>query len=298
MQKDMLDIKTVHQCNCCMGTCTLHPLVSVIDLSKINIEHSAVKFDFYTILLLKGRCGEYVYGGKYYDYSEASMLFLAPGESFRFEKKDILSLNGWLLAFHPELLSYTSLGENMDKYTFFRYHLNEALHVSLKEKTKVVDGIMHIKEELQHAIDCHTKILVSKHIELLLDYCLRFYERQFITRQEVNKLIMKKVNLILDDYIQNDQLKWNCLPTAEYCAELLHLSPQYFVDLLKFETGSTLSEYFQLKRLQASKSLLMDKNNSVAMVASKLGYSNVQCFCSLFKKMTGIAPNEYRFVQN
>lgn len=298
MKEKVLNIETVHQCNCCLGDKTLHPQVSAIDLSQARLEQCRIKFDFYTILLMEGRPEDFFYGRKYYDYSNASVLFLRPGESVEIDKSKEGSPKGWLLAFHPDLLCHTSLGENIGKYSFFFYQSDEALHLSLREKAKAIQCLCHIKEELGHPIDGYSKTLIARYIELLLDYCMRFYERQFITRCEANKKILYKTDRLLDEYIRSGRLKNGTLPTAEYCAGLLHLSPSYLNDLLKFEMGRSLDEYFQLKRLETSKEMLLDGKNTVSMVASTLGYSNVQYFSRLFKKITGIAPHEYRSAQN
>lgn len=293
-----MNIETVHQCNCCLGNKTLHPLVSAIDLSKANVMQRTIKFDFYTILLLESECCDYIYGRKYYDYSNATMVFLAPGQSINMNEGKALSPKGWLLAFHPDFLCNTSLGQNIKHYPFFSYCLNEALHLSLREKAKAVECLCNIGQELQHAIDCHSKVLISRYIELLLDYCSRFYERQFITRDEANKTILCKMDTLLDDYIRSGQLKTKILPTVKYCANLLHLSPRYFNDLLKFETGKNLDEYFQLKRMETAKKMLSAKENTVSSVAEILGFPSVQYFGNLFRKLVGIAPNEYRLSQN
>ena len=153
-------------------------------------------------------------------------------------------------------------------------------------------------KELQHAIDCHSKTLIARYIELLLDYCSRFYDRQFITRNEVNKAILNKMDIALDDYIQSGQLKNGVLPSTKYCADILHLSPRYFSDLLKFETGKNLDEYFQLKRLEVAKEMLLGKGYTVSSVAEKLGYPSVQYFSNLFRKLVGVSPCEYRLSQN
>lgn len=298
MRKNILNIETVHQCNCCLGCKTLHPLVSVIDLSKANLEQRTIKFDFYTVILLEGQVEDFLFGRKYYDYSNASLVFLTPGESFKIDKSKILPRKGWLLAFHPDLLCQTSLEGHMKNYSFFFYKLDEALHLSLREKNKAIECLCSIEEELRHAIDYHSKTIISRYIELFLDYCTRFYERQFITRCEANKVIIHKTNLLVDEYIQSGKIKNETLPSAEYCARNLQLSPHYFSDLLKFETGKSIYEYSQDKRLEASKKMLQDAKNTVSMVADKLGYSNVQYFSRVFKKITGIAPNEYRLSQN
>lgn len=298
MKENVLNIETVHQCNCCLGYKTLHPLVSVIDLSKAGLSQRAIRFEFYSVLLIEGKSEEFIYGRKYYDYSNASFVFSAPGQSIRINESGMFPQKGWLLVFHPDLLRRTSLGENINRYTFFFYHLNEALHLSQREKNKAVECLCDIGEELEHAIDCHSKILITRYIELLLDYCSRFYERQFITRNEANRVLLKKTNLLLDEYIRSGGLEKGVLPSAEYCAEILHLSPHYFNDLLKFETGKDLYEYCQFMRMEISKTMLLDKNNTVTEVAGRLGFPNVQTFCRLFKKLTGVAPNEYRFSQN
>lgn len=298
MNRKVLNIETVHQCNCCLGCKTLHPLVSIIDLSKANLGQRSIKFDFYAILLIESDANDYIYGRKYYDYSTAALVFLTPGESIKIDKRKILSPKGWLLAFHPDLLRYTSLGKNIKCYSFFFYKLNEALHLSLREKAKAVECLQNIGEELQHAIDCHSKTIISRYIELLLDYCARFYERQFITRCEANKVTVGQTDMLLDEYIQSGKLRNGILPSAEYCAKELQLSAHYLNDLLRFETGKNIDEYFQLKRLEASKKMLTTENTTVSMVVEKLGYANVQSFSRLFKKLTGVAPNEYKFTRN
>lgn len=298
MKENILNIETVHECNCCLGYKTLHPLVSVIDLSQANLEQCTIKFDFYTIIMMEGDVDDFLYGRKSYDYSNASLLFLTPGESIKIDHSELLRRKGWLLAFHPNLLYRTSLGRHIEDYTFFFYKPDEALHLSLREKNKIIDCLHNIGDELKHAIDCHSKTLITRHIELLLDYCTRFYERQFITRCEVNEPIIRQTNILLDEYIQSGKLKQGVLPSAEYCADRLHLSTHYFSDLLYFETGQNIHEYFQFKRLEASKTMLLEQSCTVGAVAEKLGYPNVQQFSRIFKKITGIAPGDYRLAQN
>lgn len=298
MKENILNIETVHECNCCLGYKTLHPLVSVINLSQANLEQCTIKFDFYTVIMMEGDVEDFLYGRKYYDYSNASLLFLTPGKSIKIDHSELLRRKGWLLAFHPDLLYRTSLGKHIGNYSFFFYKLEEALHLSLREKNKIVDCLHNIGEELEHAIDCHSKTLITRHIELLFDYCTRFYERQFITRCDANKPIIRQTNILLDEYIQSGKLKKGVLPSAEYCADKLRLSTRYFSDLLYFETGQNINEYFEFKRLEASKTMLLTSQNTVSGVAEKLGYPNVQYFSRLFKKITGIAPCDYRLAQN
>lgn len=298
MKEKILNLETVHQCNCCMGNKTLHPLVSAIDLSKANLTERTLKFDFYTILLIEGQAEDFMCGRKYYDYSNATMIFLTPGQSINMRENKVSPQKGWLLAFHPTLLYGTSLDEHIDKYTFLFYQLNESLHLSLREKTKAIECIYNIEQELKHAIDYHSKTLISRYIELLLDYCSRFYERQFITRNEVNKMILNQTDNFLVEYIEMGQLKSKGLPSMEYCGEIFHLSPHYFNDLLKIETGKSSDEYFQFKRIEAAQKMLLNGKLTVSQISDQLGFPSVQYFSRLFRKMLGISPNEYQLSQN
>lgn len=298
MEENKLNIETVHQCNCCLGCKTLHPLVSVIELTKMPLLQHTVMFGFYTVLLREGQVDEFFFGRRHDDYSDATLLFLPPGQSLKTELKELFRHKGWLLAFHPDLIHRTSLGTNIRNYTFFSYRPDEALHVSMREKTKAVECLFNIREELRHAIDCHSQTLISRYIELLLDYCSRFYERQFITREEANKDIMRQTETFLDQYILSGALCNGQLPSLGWCAGHFGLSSCYFTDLLKFETGKTFNEYLQFKRFECSKSLLLNHEYTPSQVAALLGYPNVQYFTGLFKKITGITPNEYRFSHN
>lgn len=298
MKKKILNIETVHQCNCCLGNKTLHPLVSVIDLAKNKLTQQAMRFDFYTVLLLEGQSEDFFFGRKYYDYSNATVVFLMPGQSIELNENRLFSLTGRLLAFHPDLLCNTTLGNHINDYTFFRYQSNEALHLSLREKNKALECLCCIEEELCHAIDSHSRTLITRYIELFLDYCTRFYDRQFITREEENQWTLKKMNVLLEEYIHSGQLEKGDLPSADYCADLLQISSHYFNDLLKFETGKNIYEYFQLKRLETAKQMLLDKNTTVSRIVEQLGYPNIQYFSRLFKKITGITPSDYRLAQN
>lgn len=293
--KDTLDIKSVCECNRRLGCKTLHPQASIINLEHPDLGQDAVKFEFYAVLLIE-KCtdGCCCCGRKYYDYSNATMVFLKSGEVFRMSEAGVLPDKGWLLAFHPDLLYRTSLKNHIKNYTFFSYNKEEALHLSGRETATVTCCLENIEEELHHSIDTHTATILSRHIELMLDYCTRFYERQFITRENKNQTVLEELETLLDDYIASGWLRDFILPTSDYCATGLGLSVPYFNDLLKFETGKTLDEYFQQKRFEAAKSMLLKAENTPAIVARQLGYNSVQYFSLLFKKITGIAPNEYR----
>ena len=282
-----------------MGCKTLHPQVSLINLEKPELEEDTVKFEFYAILLIEdcpdGCC---CCGRKYYDYSVATMVFLTPGEIFRMSKEDTLPPKGWLLAFHPDLLFRTSLKNHIKNYTFFSYHKEEALHLSRRETSTVTCLLEHIEEELHHPIDAHTGTILSRHIELLLDYCTRFYERQFITRENKNKLLLARLDRMFDEYLDSGRLSAGGLPVLAQCAAALNLSAAYFSDLLKFETGKSLEEYFEFRRLDTARRLLSEGMHTPAAVARLLGYPTVQCFSLIFKRVVGVPPGEFRYSRN
>lgn len=299
MHEKTLDIKTVNECNQCLGCKTLHPQASLINLENPNLAKTSIKFEFYAILLIEEcKDGCCCCGRKYYDYSNATMVFLTPGEIFRMSKEDALPDKGWLLTFHPDLLFRTSLKRHINDYTFFFYNKEEALHLSQRETAKVTCCLYNIDEELHHAIDTHTSTILSRHIELLLDYCSRYYERQFITRENKNKSLVGTTEKLLDKYIDSGNLEAGKLPSAEYFAEKLKLSTAYFNDLLKFETGMTLTEHFEFRRLDAAKKLLLDASNTPASVSRRLGFPSVQYFSLVFKRITGVSPSEYRYSRN
>ena len=294
-----LDLKTVCECNRCLGTQTLHPQATIISLENHELAQEKVKFEFYAILLIE-ECpdGCSCCGRKYYDYTHATMVFLTPGEVFRMSKDNTLPQKGWLLAFHPDLLLYTSLRNHIKNYTFFNYRKEEALHLSTRETAIITCCLEHIEEELHHPIDTHTGTILSRHIELMLDYCTRFYERQFITRENKNGQILTRLGKMVNNYLCEGKLKKGRYPQPECFATPLGLSVAYFNDLLKFETGNTLSEYMHQEQLKIAKQMLLKGDESPTVIAHKLGYPSVQYFTLLFKKLTGIAPNEYRNSQN
>jgi AraC-like DNA-binding protein len=203
--------------------------------------------------------------------------------------------SGYALVFHPDLIAGTQLGKNIKDYSFFSYEVNEALHLSKKERSTIVDCLEKIAFEIEQNIDKHSKTLIVTNIELFLNYCRRFYDRQFITRSNVNKDILMRFENLLDDYFQSDKAQTLGLPSVTYCAEQLHLSPNYFGDLIKKETGQTALDYIQSRLINEAKRKMFDNNNiSLNDIAFQLGFKYQQHFTRLFKQKTGITPNEYR----
>lgn len=294
MENKIVNFGTIHQCNCYLGSPTLHPLVSVTDLSNVNTMRDSLKLDVYTILLREHPCNDFSCGRQSHDYSNGTLQFLRPGQTFNLGNDETSEQKGWILVFHPLLLQGTTLGQNIQNYTFFNYNPDEALHVSTREKQRVVECLENIRKELLHAVDRHSKTLISRHIELLLDYCTRFYERQFITRCEANQKLMGKFEKLLDEYFESNHPKNTNFPSAKYYADHLQLSSRYFIDLLKFETGKSIQEYTQFKRFNRAKQQLLTTDKPVSRIAEELGYSSTPYFTRLFTKIVGYTPNTFR----
>lgn len=298
MNKRLASIETVTEYNDMLGVETLHPLVSVIDLSKAKpMKHMRHTFNFYTIFLKDEKNCDLLYGRRSYDYQKGSIICLAPGQVIGIEDTgEIFQPKGWALCFHPDLISGTSLGRNMKEYSFFSYEVNEALHISERERTLFIDCLNKIRGELEHTIDRLSKRLITHHIETILDYCLRFYERQFITRSQINQDILTRFEHLLDDYFSNGMAIRSGLPTVKFCASEFCLSPNYFGDLIKKETGKTAQEYIHLKVMEIAKNLVLNPDKNISEIAYELGFQYPQHFSRLFKRLTGYAPNEYRSI--
>lgn len=289
-------INTVTEYNNLVGQETLHPLVSVIDFSEIEPFYFFRKqMGVYAIFLKEAKCGNLTYGCNSYDYEEGTLLFIAPGQVYGIEDNgEKQKAKGHALIFHPDLLYGTSLGKHIKDYTFFSYEVNEALHLSTRERAIVNDSFDKINYELEHAIDSHSRTLIISYIELFLNYCKRFYERQFNTRSHVNKGVLERFEKVLDEYFYSDKPIELGLPSVSYCAEKLFLSPNYLGDLLKKETGKSALENIQLKLIDIAKEKIYDSGNSISEIAYELGFKYPQHFTRMFKKNTGLSPNEFR----
>ena len=296
MNKELLNITTVTEYNDMLGVETLHPLVSVIDLSKAKpMKHMKHTSSFYVVFLKDEKNCELVYGRQRYDYQKGSVVCLAPGQVIGVEDTgEIFQPQGWALCFDPELIRGTSLGRNIREYSYFSYEVNEALHLSERERKLFIDCLEKIQNELEHAIDRLSKRLIATNIELLLDYCLRFYERQFITRNQVNKDIIVRFEHLLDEYFQGQVALTEGLPSVKYFADKVCLSPNYFGDLIKKETGKTAQEYIQCRIIELAKERILEGSQTVSQIAYELGFQYPQHFSRLFKKHVGYTPNEYK----
>lgn len=294
--KQAFNFETVKEYNDFNQHETLHPLVSVIDFSKANPRTgSRMTFGLYCVILKDVKCGDLKYGRHTYDYQEGTLVFIAPGQVIDVENKvDVYQPLGHGLVFHPDLLRGTSLGKTIHEYSFFSYQSNESLHLSKREKELVMDCFSKIAFELQQSIDKHSKKLIASNIELFLNYCDRFYDRQFITRDNVNKGILEKFEELLNSYFRSDKPETIGLPSVAYCAEELHLSPNYFGDLIKKETGKSAQEYIQNKILDVAKNKIFENDKTVNEVAYELGFKYPQHFSRFFKQHIGQSPNEYR----
>jgi AraC-like DNA-binding protein len=293
---DILIIENFFQFITLRGYKTHHPLATVADLSKSKpIPNARVHIDRYSVSLKEAVCGDLKYGCNYYDYQEGTLVFLAPGQVVGINNDiDNFHPKGWALFFHPDLILGTSLGRNIKDYTFFSYSSNEALHLSEREKQIIIDCMRKIEYELKRSIDKHSKKLIVNNIELLLNYCMRFYDRQFLTRSDTNKDILGRFENLLDDYLKSELTQTLGLPTVKYCADKLHLSPNYFGDLIKKETGKTALDHIQLKLIEIAKDRVFDTSKSISEIAYELGFKHPQHFSRMFKNTTGQTPNKYR----
>lgn len=298
MAENIFKITTVHQCNSYLGEKTFHPLASVIRLSGTDLSsYTYLQFGFYSVFLREYAFPDFACGRQRYDYSDGSLLFLPPGKYLNREgEATVCPPEGWMVAFHPDLIKGTSLGSHIRDYTFFSYRVNEALHLSCREKRIATECIQHIRDEVRRDVDNYSKLLIARNIELFLDYCRRFYERQFITRQERNKELLDQLNRVWISYILDNRLKDGGFPTEIYFADRLRLSPAYFRDLLRHETGLTVREYVETKRMETARDWVMRTDKPVGQIADMLGFPSVQCFSRVFKKVTGWSPGEYRML--
>lgn len=282
---------------------TLHPLVTVIDFSLANIREwgdaNKIRFQYgmYSIILKDVKCGDLKYGRHTYDYQAGTLVFFAPGQIVEIENPKVpYQPMGHGLVFHPDLLVGTHLGRIIAQHKFFHYESHEALHLSDDERQMILDCFAKIHFELKQPIDTHSKKLIVSNIELFLGYCQRFYDRQFITREHVNKGILERFETLLNDYFETDQTQSNGIPSVSYFANELHLSANYFGDLIKRETGFTAKDYIQNKIIDIAKNRVFESEKTINEIAFDMGFKYPQHFTRMFKQRVGKTPNQYRSV--
>lgn len=291
---------TIHAYNQWAGVETQHPLVGFIDFSKVApLRHARKLYGFYAVFLKDQNCGELRYGRQYYDYQDGTLIFVAPGQAFGAEDDgEVFQPTGYIMMFHPDLLLNTPLARMMKDYTYFSYETNEALHISEQERRIVMDCFAKIQYELQYPVDNFSKTLITDTIKTFLDYCSRFYSRQFITRDNVNRDILTRFEKLLDEYFHSDKPMTLGLPNVQYCADKLHLSPNYLSDLLRKEAGNTALGYIHNKLLDIAKTEIVATDKTISEIAYALGFQYPQHFTRLFKREVGCTPNEYRIQFN
>lgn len=294
----ILRIDTVSEHDAFYHKENLHPLVSIIDFGGTfpEIYASRMNFGFYAVYLKDVKCGDIKYGKNTYDYQDRTLVFVSPGQIINVNINKDYKPQGYALLFHPDLIHGTSLGKHFEDYTFFSYETKEALHLSEKERRIVLDCFAKIQYELVQGTDRHSKMLIASNIELFLNYCLRFYDRQFITRNDVNKNTIEQFEKFLNSYYQSDKPRTIGLPSVTYFAEELHLSPNYFGDLVKRETGKTALEYIHLKIMDVAKHKILDHTKTISEIAYELGFKYPQHFTRVFKKNVGCTPNDFRML--
>lgn len=293
----VLQLDNVDTYNKLYGLETFNPLVSVVNLNKATRSVNRIRLNYgvYALFLKLEKACDIKYGRQRYDYEEGTIVCFAPGQTAETTPTtEHIQTNTYGLVFHPDLLRGTSLGKMIKKYTFFTYEVNEALHVSENERTVILDCLNIIQKELEHDIDKHSKTLITTYIELLLGYCMRFYERQFITRCKANRDVLTRFEALLDEYFEESFAERDGLPSVKFFADKLCLSSNYFGDMLKKETGKAPQEYIQEKVIELAKNRISDTEETVTQIAYSLGFQYPQHLCRLFKKRVGCTPNEYR----
>ncbi|MCT4590127.1 MAG: helix-turn-helix domain-containing protein [Carboxylicivirga sp.] len=295
---DILHLNTIAQVHQLLGIKEKHPLVSVIDFAKVNkvpVELPKLVIGFYCVVFKNDSQCQWKYGRNNYDFQEGTLVFIAPGQALELElQQSGKQKNGSALLIHPDLLLGSNLRLDSPEYSFFSYDVNEALHLSDQEKVTFFEILNQIQKEIAQNIDRHSQRLILSNIELLLNYCIRYYDRQFITRSHKFSDFISRFEKLLIDYFNSELLTDNGLPSVSFCADKLNLSPSYLSDLLKKETGKSTLEHIHLKLIDRAKYLLLNSDDSIRQIAFQLGFEYPQHFNKLFKKQTQMSPKEFR----
>ena len=277
-----------------------HPLISVFRVDGVSqdfeVEGLKYSLGLYQIIL-KDNCPFTIanYGRNSYDYQEGTMVFTAPNQVLEFKKTEpIKEDKGWTLAFHPDLIRKSELGKKMDSFSFFSYASNEALHLSDEERKTITEIVEKIEKEFSNNIDIHSQTLIISNLELLLNYCVRFYDRQFYTRTNLNQDTASQFEQLLKGYYKQEKQLELGIPSVQYCGEAMHMSPKYLSDLLRKETGQSTQDHIHQFIIEKAKNRLLNSNESASEIAYSLGFEYPQYFSKIFKKKTTMSPNEFR----
>lgn len=276
-----------------------NPLISVFNFDDVKVDPEtilgSVTTDFYAVALKKDCAGgKFKYGQQYYDFEEGIMYFTAPQQVLQFEDVLLNEVEGFVLVVHPDFLQGYPLASKIKDYGFFSYTANEALFLSEKEEKSIMDIIDNVGQEIDANMDSFTQDLLVSNLDLLLKYCDRFYNRQFLTRKKVNSDLLSKLENLLDEYFKNDQLIIHGIPTVHFVAEKLNLSANYLSDMLRVQTGQTTQQHIQNRLVEKAKELLSTTEMSVSEIAYQLGFEHPQSFHRLFKNRTSVSPLEFR----
>lgn len=292
---EIFQADSIEKYNRYFGFETRHPLVSIVHFDEtVHQPTHCMHFGFYALFLKKTTGCRINYGKTNYDFDDETVVSFAPGQTVGIHRtEDGPAPEAVGLLFHPDFLVRTPLAQKMGQYSFFSYASNEALHLSEEERVILQDYMEKIKRELQHPIDRFSKSLIISNIEVMLNYCMRFYERQFVTREELNNDVLARFEALVDEYLQSGKGATEGIPTVKHFADKICLSPNYFGDLVKSETGKTAQELIQLKMINHAKSALLDPEISTKQVAELLGFQYPQHFIRFFKKQTGQTPKAY-----
>ncbi|MFV0605874.1 MAG: helix-turn-helix domain-containing protein [Niabella sp.] len=303
--KEIVKLNTISEAHQFLGLDKpKHPLVSLFRNGDVlnNLEVDNVKYSLglYQISL-KDNCPFTIvkYGRNSYDFQEGTMVFTAPYQVLELKKEEqVAEDHGWTLAFHPDLIRKSELGKKMDSYSFFSYASNESLHTSEEERKTVTEIVEKIEREYINNIDAHSQLLIISNLELLLNYCVRFYDRQFYTRTNLNQDIASEFEQLLKDYYQQKKQLELGTPTVQYCGEAMNMSAKYLSDLLRKETGRNAQTHIHDFIIEKAKNRLLNSNDSVSEIAYDLGFEYSQYFSKIFKKKTKLTPNQFRHSLN
>ena len=275
-----------------------HPLLTIIrkwPKSNKNIEQIKFTSDLFYIALKRDIRGSFKYGRNSYDYQEGTMIFIKPGQVATFSPSEAeTETEGWTILFHPDLIRKYNIGKTISQFSYFNYEINEALHLSNKERDFLNIIVDNLEQEINQNIDAHSQDLIVQNLETILKYCNRFYDRQFYTRTNLNKDLYTRFETYLQQYFSSDKLTENGIPNISDCGKALNITGSYLSDLLRIETGKSAKEHIYQHLVSRAKTVLLISNKTISEIAYDFGFEYPQNFSKLFKSKTGMTPTEYR----